>query len=571
MKCHYFVEIMEPQTHIVKVKMTMMRNQREEMEIYLPSWSPGSYLMREYSKNIRTLRVSSQNGEYLNFDQVEKGTWKIDFKNSELKKDCNEFNVEYEVYCHELTVRTSHVDESHAFLHGPSYLLGVVGEELEPTIEFKFTGLWAKLHTALDDISDKRDRFIYKAHDYDELLDTPVEIGCHESDGFMHDNKEHHLIFYGDQFPHDNDLKADIKKIVETVSSHFSSIPYDKYLFITHLKKDLYGGLEHLNSTALHFDGRKLGSREDYLLWLELVAHEYFHTWNVKRIRPKELGPFDYRKENYTQMHWLTEGLTSFMDCLFVYRSGLSTLEEYLSAITKNLNAYYKIPGKKFHSLETSSFNAWIKLYRPDENSHNSTISYYLKGGLVFSTLYFELRKIGKSINELLEKLWQRYLDNPKVGMTKDEVMQMIEEVGNKEIRDQFDLRISTTEDIDFETYYQENGMEFEWETSEKVDLGIDYTYHGDRVLVSKVLLDQSAYQAGVNAGDEIIAINGMRVFQKDISELDKILMPGKKYNITLARLGRIVNLDLLASKAQRKLKSIKVVDQDKAKNLFLN
>src|SRR5690606_20740215 len=144
-----------------------------------------------------------------------------------------------------------------------------------------------------------------------DLIDSPVEIGCHESDGFMVDGREHHVIFYGEQYPHHNNLKADMKKIVEEVSSHFQSIPYEKYLFITHFAKNKYGGLEHHDSTALHFDGRKLASRKDYVNWMALVAHEYFHTWNVKRIRPVELGPFDYQNENYTKMHWLTEGLTS--------------------------------------------------------------------------------------------------------------------------------------------------------------------------------------------------------------------------------------------------------------------
>ena len=570
MKVHYLVNVLEPATHIVKVKLSAsITPKTQNLTFFLPSWSPGSYLMREYARNIRSITATNDQGEFLQFDQTAKGTWIVDIENSDIKSRGENIHLTYEIYCHELTVRTSHVDESHAFLHGPSYLLGVLNEEFSPTIEFRFSALWSKLHTALEDISEKREVFLYKAATYDDLLDTPVEIGCHESDGFVHDGKEHHLVWYGEQYPHDNNLKKDIKTIVETVSSHFSSIPYEKYMFITHFKRGLYGGLEHKNSTALHYDGRMLGDRTSYINWLALVAHEYFHTWNVKRIRPKELGPFDYLNENYTTMHWLTEGLTSFMDEIFVLRSGLCSLEEYLSMQAKNLQRYFDIPGKKFHSLEQSSFNAWIKLYRPDENTNNSSVSYYLKGGLVFSTLHFELKKVGKSINDLLAKLWDRYLENPAVGVTTEEVMSMIELIGGKDIRQKFELRVSTTEDIDFESYYKENGMEFIWSESNTADFGIDFSFEGERVFAKSVKLDQAAYKSGINAGDEILAINGVRFLKSDTSDIPRQYQVDKAYNVQINRLGRLMNLELIVGKSPRKLQEIKVVDKEKALNLF--
>lgn len=571
MEVSYLVEITDPETHMVNVTVSLNKPKSDTLSVFLPSWSPGSYLMREYARNIRTIRAMSKNGEYLNFSQVAKGVWEIDFKNSELNKPCAEFEINYQVYCHELTVRTSHVDYSHAFLHGPSYLIGIKDQDIKPKIEFKFPGLWSKLHTGLKNISTERSKFIYEAPTYDDLIDSPVEIGCHESDGFMFDGKEHHLIWTGPQYPHDNDLKADIKKIVETVAAHFSSVPYDDYIFMTHFARNLFGGLEHKNSTALHFDGRKLKNRADYINWLALVAHEYFHTWNVKRIRPKELGPFDYLNENYTEMHWLTEGLTSFMDEVFILRSGLCTMEEYLTMQVKNLNRYFNTPGKKFHSLEQSSFNAWVKLYRPDENSANSTMSYYLKGGLVFSTLHFDLKKIGRDINDLLTLLWKRYEDNPDVGMEADEVLNMIEEIGNKDIRHRFETRIKTTEDIDFESYYKEIGLDFEWDVPKEAYLGCQLRFEGDRVVVADITLDGPGFQAGLNAGDEIIAINDVRVLQSDVELFKNILSPGKQYKITIARLGNIQSLVLMTGNAPRILKNIHVFDAKKANQSFLN
>ena len=520
--------------------------------------------MREYSKDIRSFKALDKVGEYLQFEQVEKGTWRIDWRKSDLLKSAVEFSVEYEVYCHDLTVRTSHVDISHAFIHGPSVFMGVVDcEMLDPELFVKMNPIWSKLHTGLRDISNQRDNFHYTAKSYDDFIDCPIEIGCHESEGFMAFGKEHHLAFYGDQYPHEYDLKKDIKTIVETVGKHFDDIPYEDYLFITHFAKNKFGGLEHKNSTALQYDGRKLGDRKSYVNWLALVAHEYFHTWNVKRIRPVELGPFDYTKENYTRLHWLTEGLTSFMDELFVLRSGLITLEEYLVMQKQNIQRYLNIPGKKFDSLEDSSFNAWIKLYRPSENSTNSSISYYLKGGLVFSTLHFDFLKLGKSINDLLSELWLRYKENKEVGVSRSEVLSIIEKIGNKEIRERFELRISTTEDIDFESYYKEIGMDFIWKESDRPYLGVEWQFKGTNVFVGKVILDGPAFKAGVNAGDEILAINGVRFSEVDAQNIELILKANTSYSVTICRLEKVYEITMNVEREPRSLQEIVVKDRD--------
>ncbi len=571
MKLNYTLEITNPQNHIAKIKIDAIKPKNQStLKFFLPSWSPGSYLMREYTSHVRSIRALNKTGEYLYFEQLEKGIWEIDWSRSECKTESAEFSLEYEVYCHDLTVRTCHIDESHAFLHGPALFMGVVGQNVvDPVLRVKFPPLWSKLHTGLKDISDKRDEFIYTANDYDDLIDCPIEIGCHESDGFMFEGKEHHVIFYGDQYPHQYDLKKDIKTIVETVAEHFDDIPYDSYLFMTHFVKNKFGGLEHKNSTALQFDGRRLSNRKDYINWLALVAHEYFHTWNVKRIRPVELGPFDYTQENYTRLHWLTEGLTSFMDELFVLRSGLCTLEEYLTMQKQNLEKYFSIPGKKFHSLEDSSFNAWVKLYRPDENSSNSSISYYLKGGLVFSTLHFDLVKIGCSINDLLTKLWDRYKKDESKGVEREEVLEMIEQIGNKEIRDRFEQKISTTEDIDFETLYEENGMKFIWVETHKPHLGVEWKFEGQNASLAKVVLDEPAYKAGLNAGDEIIAINDLRFSKTEAMNLEHYLVPGKNYKFTIARLEKIYEINVAVEKEPRRLKQIEIFDKDKANHCF--
>lgn len=572
MKAHYLVQIDRPENNHVKVtlKLTKPKNQ-DKVQVFLPSWSPGSYLMREYARHVRRFEASQENGEELFYTQTAKGTWEIDWKKSDLKKAQDSFQVSYEVYCKELTVRTSHVDASHAYLQGPTYLMGVVGEDLDkPTVEFRFPPAWSKLTTGLKDVSEKRNVFLYEAPNYDELLDSPVEIGCHETDGFEFQGKAHHVAHYGELYPHRQNIKADMKKIVETVAKHFNhELPYDQYVFITHFAPKIYGGLEHLNSTVLQFDGRKLSNRKDYQMYLALAAHEYFHLWNVKRIRPLELGPFDYVNENYTTLLWLAEGLTSFMDDLFVYRANLSTLEEYLEVVKGNLDAYLGTPGRYYHSLEQSSFNAWIKLYRPDENSKNSSVSYYLKGGLVFNVLHALLVEQGKSVDDLLRALWEDYKARPETGVTREDVYRMVKEIGGNAVLEKFSTMVETTQDIDFDSAFKKLGLELKWNENTAPWLGIEWEWNGDRAYAKTVLLDSPAHKGGVNAGDELLFLNGHRFLKEDAERLASLLMNDQPYEFIASRLGKLVRLEVIPTPAPKTLKEIAVVDRKLAEKAF--
>lgn len=571
MKLSYKIIIETPSTHQVRVQIEGKKESGEKtLDFFLPRWSPGSYLIREYSRHLSMIVAQTKNGERLHVNQLDTSVFQIDWTKNAHKKEDDYFSLSYSVYCHELTVRTSHVDESHAYLHLPTLLMGVVNTYIEdPSLELIFPPSWSSITTGLKDISVKREAFVYSAPSYDQLIDSPIEIGCHETDGFEVNGIDHHLAFYGPQLPHKENIKADTKKIVEHISGFMGGLPYDKYSFITHFSPGLYGGLEHSNSTALQFCPTQITNRKGYINYLALVAHEYFHTWNVKRIRPLELGPFNYLREATTQLLWLAEGLTSLMDELFIYRMGLITLEEYLEMQKDNLNRYYGTPGKKFHSLDDSSYNAWIKLYRPDENSHNSSISYYLKGGIVFFALNILLNQKNKSINDLLSLLWQDYLKNPERGVTAEQVYKMIEEVGGPEIRDQFESMTSTTEDIDLETICAQAGLRFEWDKTISPWLGFDVDFHGDRVMVKGVTLDGPSYKAGLNAGDEIIAINGIRILKDRFNDYAKFMRVNETYTLTIARLSVIQSISLNVGVTPAKLKGLAVIDKNLAENVL--
>jgi len=568
MKLEYKLSITEPWTHYVKIRLSGKRSKdRDYLDFFLPSWSPGSYLMREYAKGVRKFRAVSGNGEFLYFEKIDKGTWRVDWSKSELKSPDVDFTIEYEVYCNEISVRTSHVTNEHAFLHGPSIFMGVVGTELEhPTLDIDFPPLWSKVTTGLNDISEKRELFKYSARNYNELIDTPIEIGCHETNGFRVAGIDHHLAFYELPEKLPGDLRKDTQKIVETVYDFWGEIPYSMYVFMGHFMPGIYGGLEHLNSTALQFDPFAVQTKEGYRDFLGLIAHEFFHTWNVKRIRPAELGPFDYRCENYTRMHWLTEGMTSFVDDLFVFTAGLSTLSEYLETLTKRINIYNATPGRKFDSLEDSSFDAWIKLYRPNENSKNTTISYYLKGQLAFFCLNLLLVKEGKSLKELCALLWKRFKDNPAQGMTKDEFMAFLRDLTNEEISNQFDSFISDTTELPLEELCDDVGLEFNYKKEVEGSFGFDWKEEGTQLFVDKITLDGPAYKCGLNTGDEVLAVNGFRLTSTMYKNWLKTLEPSDhKMSFLISRQGKTKVIDISYAKGPQVLEKIEIKDEKKA------
>lgn len=571
MKINYHIKIENPSTHQVLVRAEFpIEKDVKNLSFFLPRWSPGSYLIREYSRHLSKMKVTNEWGEVVYFEQIETSVWSVQLDKVKTQQKTSKVIVEYQVYCHELTVRTSHVDQSHAFLQLPCLLVGVIGMEMpDPTLKLEFPAIWTKVSTGLKDISPTREQFLYTAANYDELIDGPIEIGCHQTDGFMLDGIEHEIASYGQLLPHGQNLKEDTKKIISHIAHFFGGFPYQKYTIINHFVPGLYGGLEHLNSTALHFCPTNILQRKSYINYLALVSHEYFHTWNVKRIRPIELGPFNYLKEAMTKLLWLAEGLTSLMDELFIYRADVITLEEYLEMQKDNLNRYLSVPGRRFHSLQESSLNAWIKLYRPDENTNNSSVSYYLKGGIVFWCVNILFHQQGKSINDLLKALWERHLKQPNVGVTDDEVYEMVESIAGKQVREKFEEWVTTTVDINFDDVVKLAGLEIDWDKTLHPWVGIDSEYHGDRVHVKSIHLDGPAYKAGVNAHDEIIAVNGMRVLKDRWNDLARYVQVNQAYDLTVSRLGQLLHLKIVPENAPSKIRQLKVVDKTLLENVL--
>ena len=565
MKVSYLLAIENPSSHQVRVTVRLSRGPgQKQLSLFLPRWSPGSYLIREYSRNLRSLRAIQANGEDLWIEKDGPSVWKIDWDKSILKQQLMDFEVSYTVYCHEVSVRTSWIDSEHAFLHLPTLLMAVVGAQMpRPELELRFPPLWSKISTSLDDISTKREIFLYSALDYDTLIDSPIEIGCHDTDGFLINGVPHEMATFGLPFPSGRSLKDDMKKICLTVVEFWGgSLPFERYTFITHFLSGIYGGLEHGNSTALHFDCGALGKREEYVEFLGLVCHEYTHAWNGKRLRPQGLGPFDYLKEASTSMLWLVEGLTSYLDDLLVLRSGLTTLDEYNSTLKKSLVRFERTPGRYQQTLSEAGSEAWTVHYRPDENTSNSAISYYLKGKLAFLFLHLSLFEQNIPFQTLIRKWWDLYLAHPEEGVSEGEIFSVLTSVAGQKTSDQFWKILHTTEDIPLANTLMAVGLELKYAPLARQDWGVEWKTQGERLLISVVRRDGAAFRSGLNAGDEILFVGGRRVLAADSAELAQWCQVDRPYQVLISRQGRFLEKTLTLNSGEQELSSLAMRDR---------
>jgi predicted metalloprotease with PDZ domain len=520
-----------PHSHLLEVEMRFSAS-GEGVELVMPAWTPGSYLLREFARNVQDFEATGGEGRTLAWTKLDKGTWRIDAPAGE------EVRVRYRVYANELTVRTSHLDATHAFVSPASVFMFVRGREIEPLhLEVAPPEGW-RVATALRSPEALR----FEAANYDELVDSPLEIGVHRRVEWEQDGIPHAFAIWGRGGYDPERLVADTRRIIDVAAGLFGGLPYDRYLFILHLFPGGRGGLEHKASCALQAE-RWAFEGEAYDQLLGLIAHEFFHVWNAKRIRPAALGPFDYTSENYTRDLWVVEGLTTYYTDLIVRRAGLLSEEKYLARLADMIERLEKSPGRLHQSLAESSFDTWIRFYRPDENSGNSQISYYHKGALVGLLLDLEIRRATqgrRSLDDVMHLLWERY-GRADIGYPEGSVQDVAEEVAGVDLSAFFAAYVRGVEELDYEQALTAVGLELKKEPgrvpaeradagaseagggmggTEKVPdvarvearLGVRMREEGGRLTVASVRADGPGRAAGLDARDEILALDGLRV-----------------------------------------------------------
>lgn len=559
----FTVSAPRPDDHLFHITMHIPAEvvaQQESVLVSMPAWSPGSYLIREYARHIQRIHASAQDHP-LTITQEDKATWRIHTSNVS-----GDITLRYEVFSHELAVRTNHLDATHGSLNGVSTFLYPHGHlERAVEVEFDIPSGW-RIFGGLTTLDE--DALRYGCDDFNTLFDTPVEMGTHDPINFEVLGVPHQIVLWGEGHYDRERLRIDVTKIVEAHATLFGGVPYDHYTFIVHLTDKGFGGLEHHNSTLLLYPS--LGFRsgppgtefdehgrpdKDYLNFLRLVSHEYFHTWNVKRIRPEVLGPFDYQHENYTRDLWTVEGVTSYYENVGLLRSGLVSGEHFLELMAHAIHALDQTPGRLLHDLETSSFNAWVKLYRPDEHTKNSSVSYYLKGELVCFILDLYIRSESggeRSLDDVLVALWDHYKETGE-GYKEGSYGDWIARSTGVNVDTLITRFVRSTEELDWDTFLGMCGLHLQ--RTHKDDhpgalLGAQTRAQDARLMITYVPSGSPAHDAGLYAGDELIALDGWRVRSSD--ELGAMLRkqtPGACIKAIVARRGHIVEREVTLGK----------------------
>jgi predicted metalloprotease with PDZ domain len=526
-RLHYRVAMPQPQSHLFEVELQISGWRNQVLDLKMPVWTPGSYLVREYARHLQDFSAMAQYP--VSWRKLSKNHWQIATEGSP------EITVRYRIFANELTVRTNHLDASHGYFNGAALFFYVPGLQAQPirvTIEPP-TG-W-RIATALPSVSGETNTF--EAADFDTLVDSPFEIGRHQLYEFEVLGKPHQLAIWGQGNAEPERLIRDISKIIETEARLFGGLPYDHYLFLLHLTTQGFGGLEHKNSCSLIYSRFSFQAEEPYYRFMQLVAHEFFHLWNVKRIRPKELEVFDYDGENYTPSLWFSEGTTSYYDNLLPLRAGVYDVRTYLKNLSKDISRYLTTPGRWVQSLSESSFDAWIKLYRRDSNSDNSQISYYLKGEMVSLLLDLLIRAKSnnqRSLDQVLQRLWQEF-GQPEIGFTAAQLQEVIESVAGMDLSDFFQRSLDTTEELPFDQYLEPFGLRVSPEPTAGLPpfLGITLAGETGRDLVRSVEYGSPAQQAGIDPDDELLAIDGIRVRTNSFLDRLKNYQPGDTIHLT--------------------------------------
>ena len=559
----YRISFREATSHRVEIELSTETAGKSEIELMMPVWTPGSYLVREYARQVE--QISAANGvtnASLAIRKSDKNHWVVSCDGA------TEVNVRYSLYCREMSVRTNWVESDFAFLTGAATFL-TRSDMLNHPHHVRIDALpnWPNIATSLK-ATNPRDPWSRTAKNFDELVDSPIAIGNIDIQTFEIGGATHHLATVGADGLWDTATAVkDVAKIVEHEQNFWKQTPYQEYWFIN-LATEAGGGLEHDNSCVLMTGRWSQRQKSKYQDWLSLVAHEFFHTWNVRRLRPKALMQYDYNHEQYMQELWIAEGLTSYYDELIIARTGQIKPKEYLDRLSKGIASVQAAPGRMTQSLSDSSFDTWIKFYRPDENANNSRVSYYAKGELIGLLLDVEIRSKTnhqKSLDDVMRLLWK---DHRELGYSNEDFAKIVGKVSGTSYDSWLAKALDSTEELDYSKLLNVVGLEWKSRdpdkdkdavTSDKppfgnVYVGMDLKLDQGRTMIDKVSRGSPAGVAGIQSGDELIGFDGYRVGQENWSDRLSFYRPGEVRICLISRRGKLVELPVKLGSMPEKL-----------------
>lgn len=555
----FTIGMSRPHTHLfeveVRIKRTSAANAPAEELLIMPVWTPGSYLIREFQRHVQDFTARDSGGLPLKWEKVNKSTWRV------ITNGLAEWHATYRVYANELSVRTSELNSGHAFWNNANLLMYLDGFLKSPaTVQVLAPDAW-KIATGLPIAPGPKNMF--RAENFDVLYDSPFEASNFRTLVFNVKGVPHRIVIDGEGNYDAEQMRRDVQKIVETeVEIMGGEFPYKDYTFILHLRSNAGGGLEHLNSTALGYPrfgfksepGDRMTSSapnasqqttRDYRGFLSLVAHEFFHLWNVKRIRPDALGPFDYKNENYTKVLWVAEGITDYYADLALRRANFISEPDFLAAAARSFQNLQNTPGRLVQSVEESSYDSWIKYYRQDENSINSQVSYYDKGAILGLLLDLEIRKRSngtRSLDEVMRYLMTEYFKKDRNYRPQD-FQKACELMAGSSLEEFFVKYVRGRDELDYNSALNAAGLKLETTAMgqggkpvERVFFGADTIWEDDRLIVREVYAGSPAYDQGLNTGDQIVALNNMRVTKELFDARMAEKKSGDLINLTIFR-----------------------------------
>ncbi len=542
----YTLGMSHPNSHYFEVDMEISDLKEKWITVKMPVWAPGSYLVREFAKSVNQVKAVDEMGNKLNIKKVNKNSWRIETK--VVKK----VKISYEVYAFELSVRTSFLDDSHGYVNGTSMFMYMENnKDIAGELTIKPYTSFSKISTALK----LKDNYVYTFEDYDQLVDSPIEIGNQSEFHFEAAGVDHTVAMYGEGNYDIPTLQRDMAKIVEAETIIMGENPNKEYLFIVHNITVPSGGLEHKSSTTLQVN-RWTYEGDAYLGFLSLVAHEYFHLWNVKRMRPKTLGPFDYDSENYTDLLWVMEGFTSYYDELALRRAGFYSQEDYMGKLFGTINYVENQLGNRVQPVAHASFDAWIKAYRSNENSVNTTISYYSKGQILAAMLdlyIIQKFKAEKTLDDFLRMLYANFYKKSDVGYTEEEFQSSLESFLDEDMDWFFDQYVYGTKIVDYKKFFKGVGLDIiDNGTGPAPALGIKTKNADGKLVITTVYAGSAAEQYGLSVNDEIVAFEGYRVDQSDFNKFVGSQLSGDKFDLLISRDNILITYEITMGELQR-------------------
>lgn len=558
---HYQIEFDDYKQHLVHVTIRFLANPNQEL--WLPTWIPGSYLIREFSKHIESVKAYDEAGRMLDIKKTSKNRWRLFNTDHEL------MTIEYDVYAYDLSVRGAYVDQTRLYINPACVCLALEGQEqsaCELEIFLPDELKHFQLATGLNSKSLVKGRFTLKADHYDQLIDSPFELADQTRFNFETHGIEHEFVISGSHNANIDRLKADIEKICATEINMFGSAPFKNYTFMTMATGNSYGGLEHCNSTSLITPRDDLPKSneptepsKDYQRFLGLCSHEYFHSWLVKFIRPENFANYNLHQEGYTSLLWIFEGFTSYYDDLILLRSGVISQKSYLDLLKSQIDRYLQNPGRLIQSVSESSFDAWIKFYRQDENSNNAGTSYYNKGSLVALCLDLGLRLRGSSLDALMRRLYE----NTQNGLQVNErtIFDLCKELTGDNWIEQINHLINTTDELPLDQLLPEFGLSYRVKTDKSLPLGLKLVDKPEGVLVQSARREGAGAKAGISALDVIVAIDGLKASTKLI---EKYAKQGGSYTVFAFRRDELISFEVDCATSD--LTEVELVVEDQAK-----